>query len=293
MNEKKKIGIALSGGGIKAYVQIPMIEWLQKEHIQIDIVAGTSMGSVIGSLVACGAKANQLEDIMLELEKYYIDNQVFFRPNLKVLPFAKERLDGFVDGDEQEKILDGYYKQFDVVMISDVKIPIAINAVDLNTGKTVIFTSCAQMFSNRLDWIIIDDVKLSTAVRASCSLPLVFSTKKFQSLKLVDGGISMNLPIQPCKEMGADHIISVSMFDDQAITVSDSMISVMMRSIEIFAHANQQLSFHQGDYNYNVPVSQYNLMDVGKGQEIIDISRKQIETEEKDLLKSISAWQNS
>lgn len=291
MLRKGKIGLALSGGGIKAYVQIPLIQFLDKHQVKIDVVAGTSMGSVIGSLLACGADSKQLSEIMLELEKYFIDHQIFFRPNLKVLPFAKERIDGFVDGDELETVLEDYYKRFGVENIRDVKMPIAINAVDLNTGKTVIFTSHAHLFSQRLDWIIIDDVKLSTAVRASCSLPLVFSTKKYQQLKLVDGGILMNLPVQPCKEMGADHVISVTMFDEQATSVNDSMISVLMRSVEIFSHANRQLNIHEGDYNFNVPTAQYNLLDVGKGSEIIELSKQAINEEEQDILKVINQWQ--
>lgn len=291
MLRKGKIGLALSGGGIKAYVQIPLIQFLDKHQVKIDVVAGTSMGSVIGSLLACGADSKQLSEIMLELEKYFIDQQIFFRPNLKVLPFAKERIDGFVDGDELETVLEDYYKRFGVENIRDVKMPIAINAVDLNTGKTVIFTSHAHLFSQRLDWIIIDDVKLSTAVRASCSLPLVFSTKKYQQLKLIDGGILMNLPVQPCKEMGADHVISVTMFDEQATSVNDSMISVLMRSVEIFSHANRQLNIHEGDYNFNVPTAQYNLLDVGKGSEIIELSKQAINEEEQDILKVINQWQ--
>lgn len=292
MFDKEKIGLALSGGGIKAFAQIPLIELLQKENVNIEVISGTSMGSVIGSLVACGANAEQLEEIMLELEKYYIDNQIFFRPSLKVLPFAKEKLDGFVEGNDLETLLDNYYKKFSVDLINDVKIPLAINAVDLNTGKTVIFTSHAHLFDKRMDWIIIDDVRLSTAVRASCSLPLVFSTKKYQDLKLVDGGILMNMPIQPCKEMGADHVVSVSMVDNLPTTVHDSMIAVMMRSLEIFAHANQQLNIHEGDYNYNVPTSQFTVLDVGKGKEIIEISKKQLKRERKDLLKTIKTWQS-
>lgn len=291
MLRKGKIGLALSGGGIKAYVQIPLIQFLDKHQVKIDVVAGTSMGSVIGSLLACGADSKQLSEIMLELEKYFIDQQIFFRPNLKVLPFAKERIDGFVDGDELETVLEDYYKRFGVENIRDVKMPIAINAVDLNTGKTVIFTYHAHLFSQRLDWIIIDDVKLSTAVRASCSLPLVFSTKKYQQLKLIDGGILMNLPVQPCKEMGADHVISVTMFDEQATSVNDSMISVLMRSVEIFSHANRQLNIHEGDYNFNVPTAQYNLLDVGKGSEIIELSKQAINEEEQDILKVINQWQ--
>ena len=291
MLRKGKIGLALSGGGIKAYVQIPLIQFLDKHQVKIDVVAGTSMGSVIGSLLACGADSKQLSEIMLELEKYFIDQQIFFRPNLKVLPFAKERIDGFVDGDELETVLEDYYKRFGVENIRDVKMPIAINAVDLNTGKTVIFTSHAHLFSQRLDWIIIDDVKLSTAVRASCSLPLVFSTKKYQQLKLIDGGILMNLPVQPCKEMDADHVISVTMFDEQATSVNDSMISVLMRSVEIFSHANRQLNIHEGDYNFNVPTAQYNLLDVGKGSEIIELSKRAINEEEQDILKVINQWQ--
>lgn len=287
---KSKIGLALSGGGIKAYAQIPLIELLQKENVKIDVVSGTSMGSVIGSLLACGATAEQLEKIMLELEKYFVENQIFFHPTLKVLPFAKERLDGFADGIELEEMLDDYYKSFGINQITDVKIPIAINAVDLNTGKIVIFTSHAHLFDKRMDWIIIDDIRLSTAVRASCSLPMVFSTKKHLDLKLVDGGILMNMPIQPCKEMDADHVISVSMFDEQPTTVNDSMISVIIRSLEIFAHANQQMSIHEGDYNFNVPTSNFSILDVGKGSEIIESSRKQLETEKIDILKTIKNW---
>lgn len=292
MFNKDKIGLALSGGGMKAYVQIPLIGLLQKVNVNIDVISGTSMGSVIGSFAACGANADKIEEIMLELEKYYIDNQIFFRPSLKVLPFAKEKLDGFVEGNDLEDLLDKYYKTFNVEMITDVKIPIAINAVDLNSGKTVIFTSHARLFDKRLDWIIIDDVKLSTAVRASCSLPLVFSTKKYRELKLVDGGILMNMPIPPCKEMGADHVISVSMIDNLPTTVNDSMISVMMRSLEIFAHANQQLNIHEGDYNYNVPTSQYNMLDVGKGKEIIELSEKKLREIKSEMLKKIKTWQS-
>lgn len=292
MFNKDKIGLALSGGGIKAYVQIPLIGLLQKVNVNIDVISGTSMGSVIGSFAACGANADKIEEIMLELEKYYIDNQIFFRPSLKVLPFAKEKLDGFVEGNDLEDLLDKYYKTFNVEMITDVKIPIAINAVDLNSGKTVIFTSHARLFDKRLDWIIIDDVKLSTAVRASCSLPLVFSTKKYRELKLIDGGILMNMPIPPCKEMGADHVISVSMIDNLPTTVNDSMISVMMRSLEIFAHANQQLNIHEGDYNYNVPTSQYNMLDVGKGKEIIELSEKKLREIKSEMLKKIKTWQS-
>jgi NTE family protein len=292
MFNKDKIGLALSGGGIRAFAQIPIIGLLQSENVSIDVISGTSMGSVIGSIVACGANADKLEEIMLELEKYYIDNQIFFRPSLKVLPFAKERLDGFVEGNDMEELLDSYYKTFDVEMITDVKIPIAINAVDLNSGKIVIFTSHARLFNKRLDWIIIDDVKLSTAVRASCSLPLVFSTKKYKDLKLVDGGILMNMPIPPCKEMDADHVISVSMVDKLPTIVNDSMISVMMRSLEIFAHSNQQLNIRKGDYNYNVPTSQYNMLDVGKGKEIIELSREHLNNKKSELLKTIKKWQN-
>ena len=291
MFEKSKIGLALSGGGMKAFVQIPFIEFLQQHKIKIDIIAGTSMGSVVGSLLACGANADQLSEIMLEIEEYFNENQIFFRPNLKVLPFAKERIDGFVDGNELEAILDKHYQKFKVINIKDCKIPIAVNAVDLNTGKIVIFTSNAELFNKRLDWIIIDDVQLSTAVRASCSLPLVFSTKRYKDLKLVDGGILMNLPIQPCKEMGADHVISVSMFDEQVTNENDSMISVMMRSIEIFAHANRQLNIHEGDYNFNVPTAQYNLLDVGKGNEIIQYSKEHINREKMKIIKTVNQWQ--
>jgi hypothetical protein len=96
-------------------------------------------------------------------------------------------------------------------------------------------------------------------------------------LSLSGNGILMNLHIQPCKEIGADHVTSVSMFNQHTTTISDSMISVKMRSTEIFAHVNRQLNNHEDGYNFNVPIAQFNLLDVGKSSEIIDISRKHLE----------------
>jgi hypothetical protein len=79
------------------------------------------------------------------------------------------------------------------------------------------------------------------------------------------------------------------MIDEPTTSISDSMISVMMKSVEIFAHANRQLHIHEGDYNFNVPIAQFDLLDVSKSSEIIDISRKHLEKEKKNYLKLLKS----
>ncbi len=213
---KRKLGIALAGGGIRAYVQIGVLKVLEEKDIKIDCIAGTSMGSIIAALTAAGAKSEQLTMAMFELEKQFADRKVFLRPNLRVLPFAKNKLDGFVDADTFESMIQEQFEKFDVNKISDLKMLIAITAVDLVSGKLVVFTNVPNRFINDNDKIIISDGLITQAVRASCSFPIVFSTKKYEKMQLVDGGVKMNLPVQLLKTMQSNRILSVTM-DGQPI----------------------------------------------------------------------------
>ncbi|UPU38353.1 patatin-like phospholipase family protein [Erysipelothrix sp. Poltava] len=89
-----KIGLALSGGGVKSISQLPVIRALSEEGIKIDMVSGTSMGSVIAALVACGLSSDELTEIVLKLERNIKEKHIFSKPSLKPSSFFKRKTYG-------------------------------------------------------------------------------------------------------------------------------------------------------------------------------------------------------
>ncbi|TFG83394.1 MAG: patatin-like phospholipase family protein [Erysipelotrichales bacterium] len=268
---KRKLGLALSGGGIKAYAQIGVLRVLEEKKLGIDMVAGTSMGSIIASLLAAGASASVLLICMLELEKHFIAKQVFLRPNLRVLPFARNKLNGFIDADVFEKIVQEQLDKFNVTHLSDLKMPIAITAVDLITGKLVLFTNVPEGFRSQNEMIIVSDITIAEAVCASCSFPIVFSTKKIGAMQLVDGGVKMNLPVPPLLMMGANKILSITMDDEDNFDESSRMSDIAIRIVGLMARDSHVSGKLQSDYNLNVDLSHIAIFDVGKGERAVEL----------------------
>lgn len=285
---KRKLGIALAGGGIRAYVQIGVVKVLEEKNVKIDCIAGTSMGSLIAALTAAGANSEQLAVAMFELEKQFVDRKVFFRPNLRVLPFAKNKLDGFVDADTFENMIQAQFAKFDVNRIEDLKMPIAITAVDLVSGKLVVFTNVPNRFKNDKDKIIISDVLITQAVRASCSFPIVFSTKKFENMQLVDGGVKMNLPIQLLMTMQSNRILSVTMDGQPNFKVSTRISDVALRIIDLMSGDTQENAKPLSNFNLNIDTSKYSIFDAGKGEFIANLGYLAAVEKWDDIEKAIS-----
>ncbi len=284
---KRKLGLALSGGGMKAYCQMAVLREMEENNLPIDCIAGTSMGAVIASLKACGATADSIEECMFEMEKYFIDKKVFIRPSLRILPFGKNRIDGFIDADALEALLQKQYDKFNVKYIKDLKLPIAITAVDLISGKLVIFTNDKHFFKYESDMIAIDEVELAQAVRASCSFPIVFNTKNFDDLQLVDGGVKMNLPVAPLKIMKANRILSVTMDGPDEYHVTNHAIDVAARCIDIMITENQDMMIRQSNFNLNVMMKEINTFDIGKGKEIIALGAAEVKEKWPAIIQSM------
>jgi NTE family protein len=280
---KRKLGLALSGGGIKAFSQIGVLRVVEEKKLRIDMIAGTSMGSVIATLVAAGAKYDVLLACMLELEKRFGEKQMFLRPNLRVLPFARNRINGFIDADVFEKLMQEQLDKFGVTMLADLKMPIAITAVDLISGKVVLFTNVPDTFKKQNEMIILSDVTLAVALRASCSIPIVFSTKNYQGMQLVDGGVKMNLPVHPLAIMGANRIFSVTMDDEKNFSESARMSDVATRIIALMARDTHVSAKLQSHYNLNVDCFEYSIFDIGKGEKVIAMGFEQAQSRWKDI----------
>jgi len=178
-----KIGLALGSGSARGLAHVGVIMALEAYNIPIDIISGTSIGSVIGSLYASGATVRQLEEVALSIKK----SKTLFMID-PVFPHS-----GLISGDRIEKMLNQFAikdKTFD-----DLKIPFAAVATDVESGAEV----------------ILNQGKVIDAVRASISIPGIFTPVKYQDYYLVDGGVVDPVPVDVVKMMGADIIIAVSL----------------------------------------------------------------------------------
>lgn len=178
-----KFGLALGSGSARGLAHVGVIQVLKAYGIPVDIIAGTSIGSVVGSLYAAGASIDQLEEAALSMKK---------STSLSLIDPALPH-SGLISGKKIEEMLNDLAlegKTFD-----DLKIPFAAVATDVESGAEV----------------ILNQGKVMDAVRASISIPGIFTPVKYQDYYLVDGGVVDPLPVDVAEKMEADIIIAVSL----------------------------------------------------------------------------------
>lgn len=264
----KTKGIALSGGGIKSYAQLPILKTFQEEGIVFDVVSGTSMGSAIAAIYALGMDVDKMTELALEIEARLVKTKLFIKPSPKLLPFSKERIHGgYVDGHVIEEIFEEVLGD---IHLRDVKIPLAIPSVDLITGKIIVFVSHPEQFTSNSDWVVISDISLAKAVRASCSFPLVIAGCELADYLLADGGIKMNLPSLLLKAYNVDHISAVTMTSEANFEAIDSLSAISNRIYDLTVDSYNQLMLDHVDLMLNVPLGDLWVFEFGKGREIID-----------------------
>ena len=175
-----KIGLALSGGAAKGLAHIGVIKALEEAGIQVDFISGSSMGALIGAAYASGIPIDTLEKIA-------IDTDWKTAAKMLVPGFSTS---GLING---KKVKEFLYTIYGDKKIEDLPIPFAATATDISTGKLY----------------VINKGSLLEAVRASISIPIVFTPVKHKDIFLVDGGLVNPVPIDVVREMGADFIIAV------------------------------------------------------------------------------------
>jgi len=184
--QKRKIGLALSSGAVRGLAHIGVLEVLQKEGIPIDMLAGTSAGALIGAVYAQGKEANSIKDEVLELDWKRLASLVDL-----ALPKT-----GFIGGKKIANLLRTFIGGD--IKFGDLKIPFSVVATDIITGEEV----------------VIKEGSVLEAVRASISIPVLFTVAKWQDRYLVDGGLVNPVPVSVLREMGADFIIAVNAIPD-------------------------------------------------------------------------------
>jgi NTE family protein len=201
MNTRRKVGLALGSGSARGFAHIGIIRVLEAEGIPIDCVAGTSIGAIVGSVYAAGRfREGQKFVENLDLKK------------LSTLLDPLLPLSGLLGGKSLEKVFNSLLQH---EQIEHFPLPFAAIATDVATGEEVILTTG-------------DAVK---AVRASMSLPGIFTPVFFQDRFLVDGGLVSPVPVNAAKMLGADVVIAVNL---AAEMISRSYISTVKNTAEQF-----------------------------------------------------------
>ena len=212
MDKLPKIGLALGSGGARGLAHIGVIKILAENGIPIDFIAGSSMGALIGGWYALTGDIKKIENVVLKITKKEIYN-LFFDPSFHQGLIRGNKIKSFV-----ENYVDG--KKFE-----DCKIPFLAIATDFKTGET----------------IFMDKGEISAAIRASISIPLIFTPVKIGDKLLTDGGLSLPVPTEAVKKMGADIVIAVNVDESYYDSLQGkknkfSLYDIALRSIDLLRY---------------------------------------------------------
>ena len=184
----KKIGLALGSGAARGLAHIGVLEVLTKEGIPIDMIVGTSAGAGVGALYARGLDIDWVKKETLALATNWTKIAPLIDPSLPKT--------GLIKGKKIKDLL-AYYIGGNI-KFSDLKIPFACIATDIDTGEEV----------------VIERGSVPEALRASISVPTIFTVVKWEGRYLVDGGLVNPVPVSVVKRMGADFVIAVNVAPD-------------------------------------------------------------------------------
>lgn len=179
-----RVGVAMGTGAALGFSLIGVLKAFKRENIPIDLVAGTSIGSIIGGFHALGMEPEEIERVAVGVDKAWVYENLFWD---MTLPRA-----GLFAGTTLLRFIRSYFgdKEF-----RDLALPFACVATDIETGEPVVFR----------------EGRVAEAVRASCGIPLVYQPFRHEGRFLVDGGLVDPVPIRPARELGADIVVAVNL----------------------------------------------------------------------------------
>ncbi|MDP9154423.1 MAG: patatin-like phospholipase family protein [Pseudomonadota bacterium] len=198
-----RIGLALGGGAARGFAHIGVIKALEARNVKVDLLSGTSAGSVIAALSASGMNGIAINKLALTMDEASISDWA--------MPF---RTRGFLQGVALQNYLN---KTLDNKPIEKMAKPLGIVATDLKTGQPILFQRG----------------NTGIAVRASCSVPSIFEPVKIGGHEYVDGGLVSPVPAAFARKMGADFVIAVDISARPETALTQSSFDVLMQTFTI------------------------------------------------------------
>ncbi len=275
VKHRPKIGLVLSGGGAKGLAHIGVIKELTKLGIPVDYISGTSMGSIIGGLYACGYSAAQIENIChkvnwnevlldnISRKSLSIDQKEEDSKYISTFPVNNLKIaipKGLVAGQNISELLSdltwNYHQQTDFLKLP---VPFECVATDIETMKPV----------------VLKNGFLPDAIRASMAIPTVFTPIEIDNRLLADGGIVENFPVRCAKDMGADIIIGVNisspLYSREQLT---SIVQIMSQATNYLMSISVDSARKMCDYLIEPKLDKYTIFSFEKADSIISAGEK-------------------
>ena len=211
--ERPRVGLVLGGGGAKGAATVGVLKYIEKSGIPIDCIAGTSIGSIVGGLYACGYRSEQLDsmfrtqdwmELLTDRNMDFSGKPIVKRNGVTYLfgfPVARkgsqleDKSVGIIRGDKVLALLDSMTRRPDSISFDSLPIPFRCVATDFINRKKVVLKSG----------------NLARSMRASMAIPGAFKAIDIDGVELLDGGLVDNLPVDVVLDMGADIVIAVDL----------------------------------------------------------------------------------
>ncbi len=264
-----RFGLALSGGALRGVAHVGVLKALSENGLYPSYISGTSAGSMVAALYACGYSAVEMEKTALTLDKgiYDPDYPGMLRGIMQWILRRDFDWDGFLKGDEVEKLMKRLTKG---ILIKEVKMPLAITAVDINAGNTVMFVSRKRGLTDTRHVIYKDDVPLYKAVRASTAIPSVFQPVIIDGMRLVDGGVTENVPAGVLRQMGAKVVIGINLgYSGQRRSEVNNILEIGSQAIDIMAYQITRLKTSPCDLMINPDIYDIGMTEFHRVAECI------------------------
>lgn len=269
--QRPRIGVAFGGGSARGLAHVGVVRWFEEHRIPIDLIAGTSMGGLIGGAIASGMSSDELTAV---LEQVNWDEMFGFSP------FRYKNV-------RRKEDARAYPSRIELGIKRGVTLPIALNSgqqVDFLLariagpyGTVASFDVLPTPFRAiavdlvTAQQVVLDDGSLASALRATMSLPGIFPPVERDDQVLVDGGAMNNVPADVVRGMGADVVIAVNVgFMGDTRTVSRSLLGLMGETVDVMMQAATRASLKSADLFINPRLEGFGSLDWRRSRELAD-----------------------
>lgn len=252
--KRPRVGLALGGGMARGTSHIGVLRVLERHGIPIDLIAGTSVGSLIGGAYAAGLSPDQIHELAKTIRWRDLGRVTVSRLGF----YSNARTEDYVRA------------TFPVTEFEKLRLPFGAVATDIQSGKMVVFT----------------EGSLPVAIRASCAMPVYYVPVPVNGRLLVDGGVVGHLPAAVARVMGADVVIAVDVNSQhRPIPQPTNLFTVMSQSLSIMGRSTVTYLYQDADVVIIPKIGHIRPDDLSMAPEMIEEGEKATEL----LMRKIKA----
>lgn len=243
---RKKVGIALSGGGARGFAHVGVLKALADNNIPIDLVSGVSAGSFVGGALAAGLKPAEIIEIGKKVSWFGVAGFSYSPRGL----LSNALLGTFVE------------QNFPAKRFEDLKIPFAAVACDLATGSEVVFRDAGD---------------LAFAIRASCAIPGVFTPlTDEQGRSLIDGGAATPMPTKAVRKLGADIVIAVDVLTcgSSFASTPSTLVGTFVQAAMLLIRNASKNQHYRADVVIEPRIAHIRPDEISKRDELIELGEQ-------------------